>query len=142
MGTSFASDNPNSSLIIGGTATDAAVFASSFRIIGAAQKPRLGWVKSGAGIAVSGVPGEAGLSLSKLSLPGLMSSRSLYSMSASRFSLAFYKTKKKKTILRHNVWPQCGPVVRAFALRSGDPGFKTRSHHSLNLFLVVPGSTS
>ena len=37
---------------------------------------------------------------------------------------------------------QCGPVVRALALRSGDPGFKTRSDHSLNLFLVVPGSTS
>ena len=37
---------------------------------------------------------------------------------------------------------QCGPVVRALALRSGDPGFKTRSNHSLNLILVVPGSTS
>ena len=37
---------------------------------------------------------------------------------------------------------QCGPVVRALALRSGDPGFKTRSDHSLNLFLVAPGSTS
>ena len=37
---------------------------------------------------------------------------------------------------------QCGPVVRVLALRSGDPGFKTRSDHSLNLFLVVPGSTS
>ena len=33
-------------------------------------------------------------------------------------------------------------MVRALALRSGDPGFKTRSDHSLNLFLVVPGSTS
>ena len=39
-------------------------------------------------------------------------------------------------------WRQCGPVVGALALRSGDPGFKTRSNHSLNLFLVVPGSTS
>ena len=37
---------------------------------------------------------------------------------------------------------QCGQVVRALALRSGDPGFKTRSDHSLNLILVVPGSTS
>ena len=37
---------------------------------------------------------------------------------------------------------QCDPVVRALALRSGDSGFKTRSDHSLNLFLVVPGSTS
>ena len=37
---------------------------------------------------------------------------------------------------------QCGRVVRVLALRSGDPGFKTRSDHSLNLFLVVPGSTS
>ena len=33
-------------------------------------------------------------------------------------------------------------VVRALALRCRDPGFKTRSDHSLNLFLVVPGSTS
>ena len=33
-------------------------------------------------------------------------------------------------------------MVRALALRSGDPGFKTRSDHSLNLILVVPGSTS
>ena len=32
-------------------------------------------------------------------------------------------------------------MVRALALRSGDPGFKTRSDHSLNLFLAVPGST-
>ena len=31
-------------------------------------------------------------------------------------------------------------MVKALALRSGDPGFKTRSDHSLNLFLVVPGS--
>ena len=37
---------------------------------------------------------------------------------------------------------QYGPVVRAVALRSCDPGFKTRSDHSLNLFQVVPGSTS
>ena len=33
-------------------------------------------------------------------------------------------------------------MVRALALRSGDPGFKTHSDHSLNLILVVPGSTS
>ena len=32
-------------------------------------------------------------------------------------------------------------MVRALVLRSGDPGFKTRSDHSLNLILVVPGST-
>ena len=37
---------------------------------------------------------------------------------------------------------ECGPVVRAVVLRSTDPGFKTRSDHSLNLILVVPGSTS
>ena len=37
---------------------------------------------------------------------------------------------------------QCGPVIRALSSRSGDPGFKTRSDHSLNLTLVVPGSTS
>ena len=41
-----------------------------------------------------------------------------------------------------NVSGQCGPAVRALALRSGDPGFKTRSDRSLNLFLVVPGSSS
>ena len=39
-------------------------------------------------------------------------------------------------------WGSSGPVVRALALRSGDPGFKTGSDHSLNLILVVPGSTS
>ena len=33
-------------------------------------------------------------------------------------------------------------MVHALALRSGDPGFKTCSDHWLNLFLVVPGSTS
>ena len=32
-----------------------------------------------------------------------------------------------------------GLVVRMLALRSGAPGFKTRSNHSMNLFLVVPG---
>ena len=37
---------------------------------------------------------------------------------------------------------QCGPVVRALALRFRDPGCKTCSQQSLNLFLVVPGSTS
>ena len=36
---------------------------------------------------------------------------------------------------------QCGPVVRALALRSGDPEFKTHSDHSLNLILVVPSLT-
>ena len=37
------------------------------------------------------------------------------------------------------VWPSvCGPVV---AFSSGDPGFKTRSDPTLNLFLLVPGST-
>ena len=35
---------------------------------------------------------------------------------------------------------ECGPVVLALALRTGDwPGFKTRSDHSLNLFFLVPG---
>ena len=37
---------------------------------------------------------------------------------------------------------QCGPVVRALALRSGYRGFKACSDHCFNLFLVVPGSTS
>ena len=37
---------------------------------------------------------------------------------------------------------QCGPMVKTLALRSGVPGFKTRSDHSLNLFLVVHDSTS
>ena len=30
-------------------------------------------------------------------------------------------------------------MVRTLALRSGVPGFKSRSDHSLNLILVVPG---
>ena len=30
-------------------------------------------------------------------------------------------------------------MVEALALRSGDPGFETRSDHALNLFWVVPG---
>ena len=33
-------------------------------------------------------------------------------------------------------------MVRALALRSGYPGFKTRFDHSLIFFLVVPCSTS
>ena len=37
---------------------------------------------------------------------------------------------------------QCSPVVVTLALRSCVPGFKIHSDHSLNLFLVVPGSTS
>ena len=49
---------------------------------------------------------------------------------------------QSKLFVIDDLWRQCGPVVRALALRSGDPGFKTRSDHSLNLFLVVPGSTS
>ena len=53
---------------------------------------------------------------------------------------------RQKSALRNmqggSVRRQCGPVVRVLALRSGDPGFKTRSDHSLNLFLVVRGSTS
>lgn len=32
---------------------------------------------------------------------------------------------------------QCDPVVRTLALRTGDPGFKTRSDQSENLILVV-----
>ena len=39
-----------------------------------------------------------------------------------------------KKYSKNAVWPSGG--------RSGDPGFKTRSDHSLNLILVVPGSTS
>ena len=39
------------------------------------------------------------------------------------------------------IW-QCGPVVRALAVGSGYPGFKTRSDHSLNFFPIGPGSTS
>ena len=38
-----------------------------------------------------------------------------------------------------NLRRQCGQVVRTLALRSGVPGFKTRSDHTLNLLLVVPG---
>ena len=35
-----------------------------------------------------------------------------------------------------------GTVVWALSLKSGDPGLKTLSDHSLNLILGVPGSTS
>ena len=52
-------------------------------------------MKSTAGIAVSGVSGVAGRSSSELSLPGLMSSRSLYSMSARGFFFVFQKKEKK-----------------------------------------------
>ena len=52
-------------------------------------------MKSTAGIAVSGVSGVAGRSSSELSLPGLMSSRSLYSMSARGFFFVFLKNGKK-----------------------------------------------
>ena len=47
-------------------------------------------------------------------------------------------------IRRNENFPAYGPVVRVLTLRSGDPRFKTRSDgdHSLNLILVVPGSTS
>lgn len=53
-------------------------------------------MKSIAGIAVSGVSGVAGRSFSELSLPGLMSSRSLYSMSARGFFFVFQKNRKNQ----------------------------------------------
>ena len=58
-------------------------------------------------------------------------------------SLILFKERYFCTIINEEeeIRRQCGPVVRALALRSGDPGFKTHSDHSLNLFLVVPGST-
>ena len=37
---------------------------------------------------------------------------------------------------------QCGPVIRAIALRSGNPEFKTFSNYQLNWIQVVPGATS
>ena len=33
-------------------------------------------------------------------------------------------------------------MVRTLAVGSGDPGFKTRPGHCLNLFQVAPGSAS
>ena len=64
-------------------------------------------------------------------------------------SINFLASRHRMTILpfkmssQHvQMLRQCVPVVRAFVLRSGDPGFKTRSDHPLNLILVVPGSTS
>ena len=36
---------------------------------------------------------------------------------------------------------QCGQVVRAPDLKSGNPEFKSHSDHQLDLFQVVPGST-
>ena len=37
---------------------------------------------------------------------------------------------------------QSGPVVGALALRSGDPGFKTRSDHSLNPWFNFPAAAN
>ena len=36
---------------------------------------------------------------------------------------------------------QCGRVVRVLDFKSGDPEFKSRSDHCLDLFEVDPGST-
>ena len=62
----------------------------------------------------------------------LVISVNLYSYQIFSWGLPFYV----------HLWRQCGPVVRALALRSRDLRFKTRSDHSLNLILVVPSSTS
>ena len=43
--------------------------------------------------------------------------------------------------LQHKPRRQCGRVVRALDLKSGDPKFKSCSDHQLDLFQVVPGST-
>ena len=48
--------------------------------------------------------------------------------------------KHKLTYNPQSIGRQCGRVVRARALRSRDPGLC--SDHPLNLFQVVPGSTS
>ena len=71
--------------------------------------------------------------------------RQLTSQSVSQILLnncIYRKLKKTLTFGLILSRKQCGPVVRALALRPGDPGFKTRFDHWLNLFLVVPGSTS
>ena len=36
----------------------------------------------------------------------------------------------KVTVTQMDQGRQCSPVVRVLALKSGDPGFKTRSDHS------------
>ena len=38
-------------------------------------------------------------------------------------------------------WRQRGRVVRVLDLKSGEPEFKFRSDHQLDLFQVAPGST-
>ena len=43
-------------------------------------------------------------------------------------------------VTMHNLLSS-GQRVWPLAFSSGDPGFKTRSDHTLNLFLLVPGST-
>ena len=63
-------------------------------------------------------------------------------MNQSCAEIGYPKGQKERARKICKLWRQCSRVVRALALRSGDPGFKTRSDHSLNLFLVVPGSTS
>ena len=40
-----------------------------------------------------------------------------------------------------HLWRQCGRLVRVPDLKSGGPGFKSRSDHYLDLFSVVPSST-
>ena len=54
----------------------------------------------------------------------------------------FHNHVNALTMIHINCRRQCGPVVRALALRSGDPGFKTHSEYCLILFLVDHGSTS
>ena len=59
--------------------------------------------------------------------------------SCSALSVVLSTTLFVTTVVKER---QCGPVVRVLFSRAGDSGFKTRSDHSLNLILVVPGSTS
>ena len=54
----------------------------------------------------------------------------------------FLSYKRPYCPLRTYTWRQCSPVVSALAFRPRDPGFKSRSDHSLNLFQVVPASVA
>ena len=90
---------------------------------------------------------EANLEQSTVSkqpfVSGLLPKRSIPVFSGDLLQYSVWKSAFNTLVDSRLHERQCGPVVRALALRSGDPGgFKTRSDHSLNLILVVPGSTS
>ena len=90
------------------------------------------------------VPGQRSTSKKTADLDKVYLEPAIWSRDTGQRITCFDRCQLTITLMSNikDTWRQCGPVVRALALRSGDPGFKTRSDHSLNLILVVPGSTS